>query len=571
MSFETNRITSAPAENSQLSGKPWGGNTMKRFTAKLLLASIAALPLAAIPSGTATAQQSVRPSQDIVLSIGRGELIQVPGTMADVFVANEEVADVQVKSQRQLYVFAKSGGETTIYASDAGGRVIWSANVRVGSNIGSIDQMLALAMPQAKIGVSTMGANTVLLTGTVKAPEDAAEAERLVQAFLGDGANVISRLKTATPLQVNLKVTFAEVSRSLVREIGGNLTTADATNGFRGAIGTGRQLGQADGFNYGGGLSAGQGAAGLTTPVPLRDATGAFILDENGAILTQDITGPGIDSQGGTSLAGLGQLFGINVLGALDLAETLGLVTTLSEPNLTALSGETATFLAGGEFPIPISQGLGNVSIDFRNFGVSLAYTPTVLANDRISLRVRPEVSELSTQGAVTLNGFQVPALTIRRTETTVELGSGQSFMLAGLMSNNAQNALEKAPGLGDVPILGNLFRSRSFRKGETELVIIVTPYLVKPVNANDIVLPTDGYRSANELEQFLLNKDNAGQTGAVRPGPTAADQPAPNPEVSEVQTDAISPNNAPQPRRVDKKSRKKDRQADNAAPGFSL
>ncbi len=571
MPFQTKRIKAANAENRQDLGTPWGGKTMKRFTAKLLLAGIAALPLTAIPSGTATAQQSVRPSQDIVLSIGRGELIQVPGNMADIFVANEEVADVQVKSQRQLYVFAKSGGETTIYASDAGGRVIWSANVRVGSNIGSIDQMMALAMPQAKIGVSTMGANTVLLTGTVKNPEDAAEAERLVTAFLGEDANVISRLKTATPLQVNLKVTFAEVSRSLVREIGGNLSTADATNGFRGAIGTGRTLGQTDGFNYGGGLTAGQGAAGLTTPIPLRDATGAFILDDNGAILTQDITGPGIDSQGGTSIAGLGRLFGLNVLGALDLAETLGLVTTLSEPNLTALSGETATFLAGGEFPIPISQGLGNVSIDFRNFGVSLAYTPTVLANDRISLRVRPEVSELSTQGAVTLNGFQVPALTIRRTETTVELGSGQSFMLAGLMSNNAQNALEKAPGLGDVPILGNLFRSRSFRKGETELVIIVTPYLVKPVNARDIKLPTDGYRSASELEQFLLNKDNAGQSGLQRPGPTAADEQAPNPEVSEVQTDAITPNNAPQPRRTDKKSRNKDRQAENAAPGFSL
>ena len=554
MPFQTNRITAANADNRQLIGKPWGGKKMKRFTAKLMLVSMAALPLAAIPSGTATAQQSVRPSQDIVLSIGRGELIQVPGSMADIFVANEEVADVQVKSQSQLYVFAKSGGETTIYASDAGGRVIWSANVRVGSNIGSIDQMMALAMPQAKIGVSTMGANTVLLTGTVKNPEDAAEAERLVTAFLGDDANVISRLKTATPLQVNLKVTFAEVSRSLIREIGGNLQTADGTDGFRFGVGTGRPIG-GDAFNFGGPLGAGNGAA--QTSFTLPDGS--------------QIVGPSVNSEGGTSLAGLGELFGLNVLGALDLAETLGLVTTLSEPNLTALSGETATFLAGGEFPIPISQGLGNVSIDFRNFGVSLAYTPTVLANDRISLRVRPEVSELSTQGAVTLNGFQVPALTIRRTETTVELGSGQSFMLAGLMSNNAQNSVEKAPGLGDVPILGNLFRSRSFRKGETELVIIVTPYLVKPVNARDIKLPTDGYRSASELEQFLLNKDNAGQSGVERPGPRAADEQAPDPEVSEIQPDAINPSNAPQPRRADKKSRKKDRQADNAAPGFSL
>ncbi|QUL39419.1 type II and III secretion system protein family protein [Erythrobacter sp. JK5] len=537
----------------------------------MLLASLAAAPLAAVPATTATAQQVTNPSQDILLSIGRGQLVTVPGAMTDVFVANENVADVQVKSQRQLYVFGRSGGETTIYASNAAGTVIWSANVRVGSNIDSIDQMLNLAMPEAKIGVATMGANTVLLTGTVGAPEDAAEAERLVQAFLGEEANVISRLKTATPLQVNLKVTFAEVSRSLVREINGNLTTFDAaTGGFRGGVGTGRLLGQAGEIsNPRGPVSVGQGAQNPALIVPLRDANGAIVLDANGVPLTQTIAGTGIDSQGGTTIAGLGRLFGLDLSGALDLSEQLGLITTLSEPNLTALSGETATFLAGGEFPIPISEGLGNVSIEYRNFGVSLAYTPTVLANGRISMRVRPEVSELSSQGAVTLNGFQVPALTIRRTETTVELGSGQSFMIAGLMSNSSQNAVDKAPGLGDVPILGNLFRSRSFRKGETELVIIVTPYLVKPVDAKDIKLPTDGFRSANEFEQLITYQNNAGKSGEQRPGPTAADNEAPDPAVSSADPAAIVPNNAPSERSADKKNRKQDRQA--AAPGFSF
>ncbi|TRD10757.1 type II and III secretion system protein family protein [Erythrobacter insulae] len=547
---------------------------MKRqLKAKLLLASIAAAPIAAVPLATATAQQVVKPSQDIVLSIGKGELVTIPGSMADVFVADDRVADVQVKSQRQLYLFGKAGGETTVYASNARGDVIFAANIRVGNNIGSIDQMMALAMPEANINVATMGSNTVLLTGTVSAPEDAAEAQRLVQAFLGEDANVITRLKTATPLQVNLQVKFAEVSRSLVREIGGNLTTADGTNGFRGAIGSGRVLGQDNGFNFGGPLSAGNGAAGVSQQIPVLDAMGQFVLDDNGSILTETLTGPAIDSQGGTSLAGLGRLFGLNVLGAMDLSERLGLITTLSQPNLTALSGETATFLAGGEFPIPISQGLGNVSIEYRDFGVSLAYTPTVLANGRISLRVRPEVSELSTQGSVTLNGFQVPALTIRRTETTVELGSGQSFMLAGLMSTSSQNALDKAPGLGDVPILGNLFRSRDFRRGETELVIVVTPYLVKPVNASDIKLPTDGFRSSSELEQLVGFKEQSGVSGATRPGPTAKDQEAPLPDVSNADPSAIVPNNAPKnPRRADTKNRKKkDRTADAAAPGFSL
>ncbi|MEP3050260.1 MAG: type II and III secretion system protein family protein [Erythrobacter sp.] len=522
---------------------------MKRhLTAKMLLASLAVAPLAAVPTSTATAQQVASPDQDVVLSIGRGQLVTVPGAMTDIFIANEAVADVQVKSQRQLYVFGLSGGETTIYASNAAGNVIWSANVRVGSNIDSIDQMLALAMPEAQIGVATMGTNTVLLTGTVAAPEDAAEAQRLVAAFVGEEANVITRLKTATPLQVNLQVRFAEVSRTLVRDIGANLTSADSTDGFQFGVGTGR--GALAQFSPG-------GPAGVN--VTTGDA-GTSIISTVGA--------------GGTTLAGLGTLFGLDLAGTLDLAEQIGLVTTLSQPNLTALSGETATFLAGGEFPIPISEGLGTVSIEYRNFGVSLAYTPTVLSNGRISLRVRPEVSELSTQGAVTLNGFQVPSLTIRRTETTVELGSGQSFMIAGLMSNSSQNTIDKAPGVGDLPILGNLFRSRSYRRGETELVIVVTPYLVQPVNANQIRLPTDGFRSSTELEQLIGFRENAGQSGAERPGPTAAGgNEAPPPAVSTADPAAIVPGS---PRTVERqddtnRNRNRNRQADAAAPGFSL
>ncbi|WP_296717689.1 type II and III secretion system protein family protein [Erythrobacter sp.] len=522
--------------------------------AKLLLAAFATAPLAGLPVATATAQQVVKPTQEIVLSIGRGELVTVPGMMADVFVANEEVADVQIKSQRQLYVFGRAGGETTIYASNDRGDVIFSANIRVGSNIGSVDQMLALAMPDAKISVSTMGTSTVLLTGTVGAPEDAAEAERLVQAFIGEDANVISRLRTATPLQVNLKVTIAEVSRSLLREIGGNLSTFDGSSGFRFGVGTGRPIG--------GGAYRVDGPLGVGNQV----AQAAFILPDG-----TEIKGPAVNSADGTTLSGLGKLFGIDMLGALDLSERLGLVNTLTEPNLTTLSGETATFLAGGEFPIPIAQGFGQVTIEFRQFGVSLAYTPTVLSNGRISMRVRPEVSELATQGSITLNGFQVPALTTRRTETTVELGSGQSFMIAGLMSGNSQNLLDKAPGLGDVPILGNLFRSREYRRGETELVIVVTPYLVKPVDAKDIKLPTDGYRSANELEQFLGFQASAGVSGQQRPGPISAQPDAPQPQVSNADPAAIVPNAPEKPRRADKKNRKDEREANAAAPGFSL
>jgi pilus assembly protein CpaC len=511
------------------------GKTMKRrLIATALLAGIALAPVSGIPTSVANAQTVSSPAQSIVLSIGRGELITVPGTMADVFVANDAIADIQVKSQRQLYVFGKSGGETTVYASNAAGDIIWSANVRVGSNIDSIPQMLTLAMPEAEISVATMGTNTVLLTGTVAAPEDAAEAERLVQAFVGEEMNVISRLKMATPLQVNLQVRFAEVSRSLVRAIGANLASFDGSGGFKFGVTTGRS--PFPQYAPGGGVFTG-----------VTEAT------EGTTVVT------GIE--GGTTISGLGRFLGLDLAGALDLAERNGLLTTLAQPNLTALSGETAEFLAGGEFPIPISQGLGTTAIEYRKFGVSLSYTPTVLANGRISLRVRPEVSELSSQGAVTLDGFQVPALTIRRAETTVELGSGQSFMIAGLMSNSSQSTIDKAPGVGDIPILGNLFRSRQFRKGETELVIVVTPYLVNPVDANDIKLPTDGFHSATELESLLGYQDNAGVSGQQRPMPSAVDRDAPPPGVSQVDTQAILPGS----------SAPSERRAEAAAPGFSL
>ncbi|MBS0477131.1 MAG: secretion system protein, partial [Proteobacteria bacterium] len=215
----------------------------------------------------------------------------------------------------------------------------------------------------------------------------------------------------------------------------------------------------------------------------------------------------------------------------------------------------------------PISQGLGTTSVEYKKFGVSLAYTPTVLANGRISMRVRPEVSELSSQGAITLNGFQVPALTVRRAETTIELGSGQSFMIAGLMSNSAQNTLKKMPGAGDIPILGSLFRSTNFQRGETELVIVVTPYLVNPVNANDIKLPTDGYQNANTLQQLLGHMESDGKSGAERPKPSAAPSAVTGPKVGELDA-------APAPIKEDKKSKRKARSAEaskDAAPGFSL
>lgn len=534
-----------------------GRSMNRRLSSTLISAAMIAVPLALVPAtGVLHAQSMTSPARTVTISIGRGELVTVPGRMADVFVADDKVADVQVKSTNQLYVFGKAGGETTVYASNAKGDVVWSANVRVGNNIDSIDQMLHLAMPEARVNVATMN-NTVLLTGTVGAPEDAAEAERLVKAFVGDKTNVISRLKMATPLQVSLHVKFAEVSRTLVRDLGVNLTSIDGTGGFKFGIGQGRSTGSFfttdRNLPFGVGTSSTTGFTFDPTAVTPNNPTG--IVKGPGSSVTATATG--------TTIAGMGKLLGLDLLGALDAGETLGLVTTLSEPNLTALSGETADFLAGGEYPIPVSQGLGTTSIEYKRYGVSLAYTPTVLANGRISIRVRPEVSELSSTGALKLDSVEIPALTVRRAETTIELGSGQSFMIAGLLQNGSQNALTKMPGVGDVPILGSLFRSTRYRKGETELVIVVTPYLVNPVNANEIKLPTDGFQSPNDIQRLLGNMENDGVTGGDRPKPTQKEGTVQaGPKVGELD----KPKGAMQPA-----DRRSDKKVAAVEPGFSI
>ena len=461
-------------------------NIMKRAMLATTVAAMLSTSFAAAIPGAAVAQTapSARPSTNVALSVGAGQMVRLESPMSDLFVANDTIADVQVRSANQLYLFGKAPGETTVYATNKAGKVVYSANVRVGTNIGSVDQLLKMAMPDARIQATPMN-GVVLLTGTVAAPADVEEANRIVQAFVGEGTQIISRLKTATPLQVMLKVKIAEVSRSLTRNIGVNITSRDRSGGNTGAIiGRGRSIGE---FNDNGGFS--------------------FLTPE------------GISSLG----LRMSNVLGLDIAGILDANENSGLVTTLAEPTLTALSGETASFLAGGEFPIPTAQGINGTSVEFKEYGVSLAFTPVVLEGGRISMRVRPEVSEISSAGAVRLNGFEVPALTTRRTETTVELGSGQSFMIGGLLSNNRNNTVEKTPLLGSLPILGALFRSQGFRRNETELVIVVTPYLVKPVSADRIALPTDGYRDSHPVDSVLVDQRHNGRSGERRPGPVAA------------------------------------------------
>jgi pilus assembly protein CpaC len=506
-------------------------NRMKRATLGTAIAAAIATSLTASAGSQAVAQPAgaVAPANDVTLSVGTGRMVRLNGTMSDLFVANPDIADVQVRSPSQIYIFGKTAGTTTVYATDAGGHVVFSATVRVGQNLASVGQMLSIAMPEANITATPMN-GMVLLTGTVAQPDDAAEAEHLVQAFVGDATQVVSRLRTATPQQVMLQVRVAEVNRSLVREIGVNLLSHDAsgaTGGFQFGIAQGR-AGLAPQYTPGGALFTGGTTATGPTSVITAAATGSTF-----------------------GLAG--HLLGLDLLGAIDLGEQTGLVHTLAEPTLVALSGETSTFLAGGEFPIPISQSLGTVSVEYKQYGVGLAFSPIVLEDGRIQMRVRPEVSELSDAGSIRLNGFNVPALTVRRAETTVELGSGQSFMIAGLLSNHNSNSINRAPFLGNIPILGALFRSTRYQRDETELVIVVTPYLVRPVsNPNQIALPTDGFRAPDEAQRLLVGQDNAGQSGEQRPGATVAPARTVTPGVGTVgSASPVSPMPAPPAREV--------------------
>jgi len=482
-----------------------------------------------------------QPTRTIHLDLGRGQLVTLPRAMTDVFVADPKTADVDVRSPTQLYLFGKGAGETTVYATNKAGGVVFSATVQVAPNVNSVGDMLKLAMPDADIVVTPMN-GLILLTGTVAQPDDIAEAERLAQAFVGKDVQVLTRLKTATPLQVSLQVRVAEVSRSFIKNIGVNLSSFDKSGGFQFGIGQGRGSPQ---YQPGGPLWGGVNTA------------------NTGTVVTNATTG--------TTLGMAGHLLGLDLLGALDLGETDGQVTTLENTNLAALSGETATFLAGGEIPIPINQGLGAVSVEYKQYGVSLAYTPTVLSDGRISLRVKPEVSQLSDAGAVTISGMTIPALTTRRAETTVELGSGQSFMIGGLLQNSNDNQITKAPGIGDLPVIGTLFRSNGFKRNETELVIVVTPYLVKPVDSlAQISLPTDGYKAPTDLGRVLLGKLSSGDS-TPRPVPTMAPPAAAEPAIG-----ASAPLPAgPTPKQPNQQQAAPATAAPakdgDAAPGFSL
>jgi pilus assembly protein CpaC len=496
--------------------------TKKRLIATVILATLSSTALSAPAAAQETYAVATGGQKTIVLSIGEGQQINLPVSISDVIVSNSDVAKVDVRSARQIYVFAKQVGETTVYATDASGKTVYKVLFRVGGNFSSINEMLGVAMPDANIRATVMN-GTVLLTGTVAQPEDIEEAERLVEAY-STGSKVISRLKNATPLQVNLQVKIAEVARSLSKEISSNLQTRTS----------------------GGGTSFARG----------RD----FV--EDGTPATPNSPGTPATltyTEGSNTLANLGRLFGIDFLSAFDLSERSGLISTLANPNLTTVSGETADFLVGGSFPIATSSNNG-ISVEYKKYGIALTYTPTVLSDGRISLRIKSEVSDISSQGAVRLNGFEIPATTTRLAETTVEMGSGESMMIGGLLKNELGSSVEKMPGAGDIPILGALFKSNGWRRNETELMIVVTPYLVKPISDSQIVLPTDGLQSPHDVERVLLNQTTTKiKQDNNRPAPkVSTDTAGPTFGSIDSSNTKLAQKNAPA-------------KADSDAPGFSF
>jgi len=337
--------------------------------------------------------------------------------------------------------------------------VLLNRRIAVSHNLSRLQRALAALLPDSDLKVRSIE-GSVVLSGMVPTAADAETARGLARRFVVEETDVINRLSVAAPAQINLRVRVAEVRRDVRKQLGVNWST----------------LTQYGDFTF-----------GLLTDNPLA------ILSNSNFFVNHNRT-----FSDGTSTA--------NAL--IDALEREGLLTVLAEPNLTAISGETATFLAGGEFPVPVEEEEGGITVEFRQFGVSLAFTPTLVGENRISLRVRPEVSAPDFDVAVTLTagGSPVPGLTTRRAETTVELGSGQSFMIAGLLRNDTVHNLSKFPWLGDIPILGALFRSDSFSRDETELLIIVTPFIVRPVSAR-IAMPTDGYVPPNDFQRYVFNR----------------------------------------------------------------
>ena len=448
--------------------------------ARAWLVAVAIL-LAASPS---SAQRLTR---ELVVQQNSGELVQLPSAATSVLVANPDIADVQAPAANMLMVFGRKPGRTSVYALGPSGQALAALSVKVTHDLGDLRTLLGAQTPNSTVTITSTPAG-IVLAGTAPSPAEALRIRDLTRRFINKDDEVIDNMSVIGSTQVNLRVRVAEVSRQATKRLG---------------------------FNWQALVSNGSFAVGLLTGrSALAPVLGAVTAAAQGALF-------GTASETPTTISGGIATNRLSINQALDLLASDGLVTILAEPNITAISGEQSSFLAGGEFPIPVSTANNTIGIEFKRFGVSIDFNPTVLSRDRINMKVRPEVSELSDRGAITTQGgLRIPALSVRRAETTIELGSGQSFAIAGLFSNNMNTELARTPGIGDVPILGALFRSDRFQRSESELVIIVTAYIVRP-SGEHLTTPADGVRVSNDTErlfdgQVLRNNQPRGSRGPV-------------------------------------------------------
>ncbi len=418
-------------------------------------------------------------SRSLTLGLSKAVIIELPVAASDVLVSNPAIVDAVIRTSRRTYLIGMEVGQTNAFFFNARGEQILNLEIRVERDLAALDDMLSRFLPNGRIEVEAIN-NHIVLSGSVPSSSQSAQARDIAARFAGDPDSVLNMLAVESKEQVMLRVTVAEMQRSLIKQLGIDLTSR---------------------------VDFGSFLLNLAT-------TNAFSLQ--GAALGGLTSAPtGSPSTGGTDIST-----------AIRAMERTGLLRTLAEPNLTAISGESASFLAGGEFPVPTSQDRnGNVILEFKPFGVGLGFTPVVLSEGRISLKISTEVSELTTEGSfvfqgtstidvngntTTRNGVTVPALRVRRADTTVELPSGGSMVMAGLLSETTKQNIDGIPGIKDVPVLGPLFRSRDFQDNETELVVIVTPYLVDATSRDELVLPTDGYAPASDMDTFLMGRLNA-------------------------------------------------------------
>lgn len=482
-------------------------------------------------SGTALTHRSVVRIPDggamphhrnIRIGLGKSVLVEFPRDVRDVMVSNPQAVDAVVLSSNRVFLLARRIGEANAFFFDAHGEQFATLELFVERETAGLEEMLARLIPGSTIKVEMIN-QTVVLTGRVRTPAEASRAANIAKQFVTveyetksseategtavkkfnkqEGESVvINLLQVEAGEQVMLRVVVAEVQRSILKQFGINLGAAINSGNFTTSLLTENALP----------LTTAEGLGSLPTTALIGNALSALtgdVSNTNGVIPNSSpgsssaFTNNGLVSNWSTGSQ--------RATGALRALERNGLIKTLAEPNLTAVSGETAKFLAGGEFPIPVVDSQGQVSVIFKEFGVGVAFTPIVMSEGRISLKIESEVSELSNQGAVQIGSLQIPAIKTRRANSTVELPSGGSLAMAGLISEDTRQNIDGFPGLKDVPIIGTLFRSRDFIKQETELVVIVTPYIVKPTNRKDLARPSDGLGSATDMKANFLGHMN--------------------------------------------------------------